>query len=230
MLSASLSPGHSAGEGVGLHLRDLKNAPLQRKDLRQPGREKRRFWPCNHEISAKVPIYFCEQKYYVRSKRKGERPHQVIYELWPWPEDLHEASPRSVVYNEAYVIERNRAAAIARRHEGLYAVLLPLYPLLGLLWSGFKHRVLVPLGFEPRAITQASIALTFGIFIGEGIFVGWLAGGMLMYLLGRPALRPLDWLLLLVLGADSTMRLGQSLKLDVEHCWGFCEWLWPGGR
>jgi hypothetical protein len=185
-------------------------------------------WPIR-EFS-RVPIYFQEQKYYVRSKREGERPYRVVYELWPWPEDVHEASTKWVVYDEAYVAERDKAAAKARRKERLYAILLPVYPLLGLFWSGFKNRVLGTLGFEPRSITQASIALTFGIFIAEGIFVGWLAGGILMYLLGRSALRPVDWLLLLVLGADSTMRFGQALKLDVEHFWGFCEWLWPGRR
>lgn len=183
-------------------------------------------WPIR-EFS-RVPVYFQDQKYYVRSKREGERPYRVIYELWPWPAEVHETSTKWLVYDEAYVAERNRAAAKARRNERLYASLLPVYPLLGLFWSGFKHRVLGPLGFEPRSITQASIALTFGLFVAEGIFVGWLACGLLMYLLGRPALRPVDWLLLLVLGADSMMRFGQSLKLDVEHSWGFCEWLLPG--
>jgi hypothetical protein len=44
------------------------------------------------------------------------------------------------------------------------------------------------------------------------------------------AAEAMDWLLLLLLGADSTMRFGQALKLDVGRCWGFCEWLWPGRR
>ena len=185
-------------------------------------------WPIRE--FCRVTVYFQEHKYYVRSKREGERPYRVVYDLWPWPEDVHEASAKWLVYDEAYVAERDTAAAKARRKERLYAILLPVYPLSGLFWSGFKNRVLGHLGFEPRSITQASIALTFGIFIAEGIFVGWLAGGILMYLLGRPALRPVDWLLLLVLAADAMMRFGQSLKLDVERSWGFCEWLLPGRR
>ncbi len=183
-------------------------------------------WPIREYC--RVPIYFREQKFYVRSKREGQRPYRVVYELWAWPADVHEASTRGVVYDETYVAERNRAAAEGRRKERLYAILLPAYPFLGLFWSGFKDRVLVPLGFEPRSITRASITLTFGLFLGEGIFVGWLAGGLLMYLLGQPALRPVDWLLFLLLGADSTMRFGQSLQLDVQRWRGFCEWLWPG--
>ena len=41
------------------------------------------------------------------------------------------------------------------------------------------------------------------------------------YFLGRPALRPMDWVLMLLLGADSAMRFGQSLKMDLEPYWGF---------
>ena len=182
-------------------------------------------WPIREYC--RVPIYLCGHKFYVRSKREGQDPYRVVYELWAWPEDVHEASTKSVVYDEAYVAERNRAAKEARRKERLYAILFPAYPLLGLCWSGFKYRVLVALGFEPRSITQASIVLTFGLFMAEGVFVGWLAGGMLMYLLGQPAVRPVDWLLLLVLGADSMMRFGQSLNLEVDRPWGFCEWLCP---
>ena len=108
--------------------------------------------------------------------------------------------------------------------------LIPLYPFLGLFWSGFKNRVLGPVGFESGSVTKISILLTFNLFIAEGIFVGWLGGGLLTYFLGQPTLRPVDWALMLLLGADSAMRFGQSLKMDVEQYWGFCEWLWPGQR
>ena len=43
--------------------------------------------------------------------------------------------------------------------------------------------------------------------------------------LGQHALRPVDWVLMLSLGADSLTRFSQSLKLGVTHHWGFCEWL-----
>jgi hypothetical protein len=182
-------------------------------------------WPIRE--FCRVPIYFAGRKYYLRSKRAGERPRQIIYELWPWPAELHESSGRHVIYDEAYVLARDELAAKRRGHERLYLVLLPAYPLLGLCWSRFKNHVLVRLGFEPGSITKASVALTFCLFMVQGIFVGWLAGGMLMYFLGRPGLRLADWALVFVLGADSVMRFSQSLKLDVELHWGFCEWLWP---
>jgi hypothetical protein len=182
-------------------------------------------WPIRE--FCRIPICFESRKYYVRSKHKGERPYAMVYELWPWPANLHEASTRQVVYDAAYVVERDEIATRQRGHERCYVVLLPVYPLLGFCWSRFNNRVLVSLGFEPGSITKASVALTFSLFMAEGIFVGWLSGGILMYRLGRPSLRAVDWALMLLLGADSFMRFGQSLKLDVVDHWGFCEWLWP---
>jgi len=169
----------------------------------------------------RVPVYFEGHKYYVRSKQAGERPRAVVYELWPWPPELQEASTRLVFYDEAYVIERDKMAATRRRHELFHLVLLPLYPLLGLCWSRWKNQVLGAWGFEPGSITKASIFLTFNVFIVEGIFVGWLGGGIV-------GVRMWDWALLLLLGADTALRYGQSLELDVEHYWGICEWMWPG--
>ena len=180
-------------------------------------------WPVRE--FCKVPIFFQGQKYYLRAKHKTEQLRPVVYELWPWSADMREASPCTVVYDAAYVIERDKAAAKGRRHQRHYLILVPLYPLLGLLWSGFKNRVLGPLGFEPGSITKISILLTFNLFIAEGIFVGWLAGGILTYCLGWSTMRLVDCALTLVLGVDSAMRFGQSLKFDVDEHWGFCEWL-----
>ena len=182
-------------------------------------------WPIRE--FCRVPIYFEGRKYYVRSKRKGERPCKAVYELWPWPAELHESARQHVIYDEAYVNERDALAARRRGYELVHLLLLPAYPLLGLCWSRFKNRVLAEVGFEPRSITTASVALTFSLFMAEGVFVGWLAGGALLYLIGRPGLRAADWALLLVLGADSLVRFNQSLRSDVDYYWGFCEWLWP---
>lgn len=182
-------------------------------------------WPVRE--FCKVPIFFLGRKYYVRAKRPDERPHAMVYELWPWPEDLHESSSQAVVYDAAYVANRDRTTATERKNDWSYLLLVPFYPFLGLCWSGFKTRMLSPMGFEPGSITKASVALTFNLFLLEAVFVGWLAGGAFTHLLSRPGLRPLDWLLLILLGADSVIRFSQSLRMDVERHWGFCEWLRP---
>src|SRR5260221_2710458 len=183
-------------------------------------------WPLRD--FCKIPIWFQGRRYFLQSKRLGGTRRATVYELWPWPVDLHEASPNGVVYDSDYVIARDAAAARRDRNEKLHLMLLPFYPLLGLFWSGFKNSVLCPIGFEPGSITRASVVLTANLFIAEGIFVGWLAGGILMYFVNLPALRIVDWGSLLILGADAVMRFGQSLKFGVERHYGFCEWLWPG--
>src|SRR5690349_21142708 len=81
----------------------------------------------------KVPIWFGDQKYYLRSKRTGQPPRGVIYDLAPWPADFHGGeAPTSIRYNEDYVIARNRLAGSVRTHDRFYTVLIPFYPFLGL--------------------------------------------------------------------------------------------------
>ena len=75
--------------------------------------------------------------------------------------------------------------------------------------------------FPPFVSRFDCIFLTFNFVVADGIFVGWLGGGIL-------GVRVWDWALLFLLGADTVLRYGQSLQLDVEHHWGICEWMWPG--
>ena len=80
-------------------------------------------WPIRE--FCRIPICFESRKYYVRSKHKGERPYAMVYELWPWPANLHEASTRQVVYDAAYVVERDEIATRQRGHERCYVVSSP---------------------------------------------------------------------------------------------------------
>lgn len=180
-------------------------------------------WPIRE--FCKVPIYYEGRKYYVRGHSAAPLPFIKRYELWPWPADLHEESNRSVVYSEAYVAERDRAAQKQRSGSVQHAMLLPVYPLLGLFWSRFKAQTLLKLGFEPRSITSASVMLVFCLFVLEGVFVGWFRIGLCAWLFHGMAFRNLDWILLIVMGADTVMRYSQSLDLDAQEHWGFCEWV-----
>jgi hypothetical protein len=175
----------------------------------------------------RVPIFFEGRKYFLRSQSSLEWPYAQRYELWLWPDDLHEASPQTVTYDESYAARRNEAAQVRRRHERIHFWLLPFYPLLGLCWSGFKNRVLCRWGFEPRSITSASVVLVFNLLVVEVIFVGWLQGGLLATFINGN-LRNVDLTLTLAFMSDVIMRYSQLLKSDVERHWGFCEWLWPG--
>ncbi len=175
----------------------------------------------------KVPIWFRDQKYYLRSKRTGQPPRGVIYELVPWPEDLHGAeSPQSIRYDEDYVIARNRLAGSVRGHDRFYNVLVPLYPFLGLAWSDFKNGTLSRCGFDPQSITSASVFLTFCSLSLQGVFVGRFGGGLLTQTFGR-AFILYDLALLALLGLDTVIRYSHGLKGDTDRHLGFCQWLWP---
>ena len=185
-------------------------------------------WPVRE--FCRVPIYFEARKYYLRSKTEAEAPFVVRYELCPWPGDLKDESTRSVLYDLEYVTERDEAAKWRRRFDAIHLLLLPFYPLLGLCWSGFKNRVLHPVGFEPRSITSASVVLIFNLCLLEGIFVGWLQGGLLLWWFGNGNLRIVDKAVLLLLALDAGWRYHQLLQSDVDEYLGFCEWLCPRKR
>ena len=182
-------------------------------------------WPVRE--FARVPVYFENQKFRVVRVSGAPPPYAKTYELEPWPADLHEESKRAVFYDEDYVAHRDATAREQRRYDHTYWLLLPLYPFLGLLWSSFKNRVLWRWGFEPRSITSASVALVFGLFLAEGIAVGWLVSGLLTQFCGSWSYRKWDLLMTAVLFLDSTLRFSQLLQMDVQNYWGFCEWLWP---
>lgn len=185
-------------------------------------------WPVRE--FCRVPIHFEGRKYFVRSSGEAVAPYARRYDLWPWPADQPEQTTRVVVYDAAYAAERDAMARARRSGDRWHFILLPFFPFLGLCWSGFKNDVLMKAGFEPRSITSASIALVFNWLIIEGIFVGWLRGGMLMWFLGNGNLRGVDLLLTVLLFADVVLRYGQHLQSDVDRPWGFCEWLQPRKR
>lgn len=185
-------------------------------------------WPLRE--FCRVPIFFEGRKYFLHRLGQAEKPYAKRYELCPWPANLHEESPRTVCYDTAYVANRDQLARQQRRFDRLHLLLLPLYPFLGLCWSGLKNGLLNRIGFEPRSITAASVALAFNLLILEGIFVGWLRGGLLLVLLGNARLQAADLALMALLAGDTVARYSQLLKTDVQRHWGFCEWMIPARR
>ncbi len=185
-------------------------------------------WPVRE--FCRVPIFVRGWKYYLRQKSKAPLPFAMRYELCRWPDDLHDESNQPVTYDELYVRQRDLDATAERRANRAYFFLVPFSPVLGLFWSGLKERVLVPLGFASSTITKASVALTFFLWIAEGIFVGWLRGGLLLAWFSSARLQVVDWLLFVLLGLDSAIRFSGLLRSETDYHLGFCEWLWPHRR
>lgn len=176
------------------------------------------------------PIYFQGGKYFLKRKTPGPPPYAFTYELAPWAGEPGQESSASITYDEAYVEEREQRHRTDRKHERIYPALLCLYPLLGLAWSGFKERVLGPLGFDPVSITSASTFMIFCIFMLEGIFVFYFHGGLIAPFCGRTLYESVLWLdraLLIVLPMDAAVRYSQVIRGDSCPD-GFLEWIFKG--
>jgi hypothetical protein len=122
-------------------------------------------------------IYFQNKKYFLKQKFFGEAPNAFHYELAPWPSNVHEESKLSFTYDESFVADRDRQFRCQRGDEWVRYILLPCYPVLGFLWSGFKERVLSRFGFNAVSLTGVSLLLSFCLFLLEAIFILCLGGG-----------------------------------------------------
>jgi hypothetical protein len=171
-----------------------------------------------------VPIFFREHKFHLKRRLPGPPPYAFRYELEPWYAELGMESSLKVVYDEDYVAQRDADARAGRRQDHLHSALFALFPLLGFCWSGFKERVLSPIGFDPLDITEASIMVEFGLFLAEGVFAFYFHAGFLGVVFGRHLLFWLDWSLLVLLPLDCAVRYGHVIRGDSCPA-GFLEWV-----
>lgn len=115
-------------------------------------------------------IYFEDRKYLLVKQSAGTKPYRMCYVLHPWPEGKAASDKAFYTYDEAFVRERDAAHRDNSIDSVIYLLLLPLYPLLGFLWSGAQER-LIRFGFIPRAITGASIFTCFAAVFMQGIMI-----------------------------------------------------------
>jgi hypothetical protein len=190
-----------------------------------------------------VPIYFEDRKFHLVHKGKAERPYAVRYSLQPWPEGHSSGTMLFFNYDAEAVAERDGGRRVGQRDELFRAFLIPVYPFLGLLWSGTQRR-LTRFGFVPHAISGVSIFITFCLAFGQMVFASIMlnasartgkvmVGGYIRALAGGdhfhigPVSIPVwlfDCLLMLALVADFAIRYSNYLRED-QWAGGFLEWL-----
>lgn len=158
-------------------------------------------------------IWFKGHKFYLRAKSAAEKPFCWRYTLWPWTAEMLEMPSYEIDYDEDYVRAREAEFKDGATMDAVHWSLMPVYPLLGFLWSGVKDW-LQDYGFNPRSVTSASVMLEFGITLFLGIYVGWLGGASFF-----------NHLLLLVLAMDVVVRYDAVLG-DKPRQLGFLEWCW----
>jgi len=189
------------------------------------------------------PLYFNDRKYNLVACRKGQKPYEASYILVPWPADLSTTAKGFYTYDLDAVAERSATRRSGQMDDAGKAFLIPLYPFLGLCWSGVQQR-LSRFGFVPHAITGTSIFIVFSMIFAQGVFAivtingslrsgKVMVGGFLRAMSSHGSLHIgplsfpigiLDVILVLVLIADVAMRYTYYLR---EHDWsgGFLEWL-----
>src|SRR6266571_2844392 len=86
------------------------------------------------------PVYFEDNKYYLVEASQGEGPYAVRYLLVPWGEDMSTNSKHFYNYDAETVAERDGALRTGQVEGVTRAFMMPLYPALGLLWSGVQRR------------------------------------------------------------------------------------------
>ncbi|HEY5910194.1 MAG TPA: hypothetical protein VJA21_06270 [Verrucomicrobiae bacterium] len=192
-----------------------------------------------------VPVYVQDRKFYLVAKTKAEAPYAVRYLLKPWPEYQATNANGFLTYDADVVGARDAQLRAGQVDDVGHAFLMPIYPVLGLLWSGAQKR-LVRFGFVPHAITGFSIFVTFSLVFGQTVFalillnssfrVGQvIVGGFLRamansdHLVWGPfalSVTLLDILLLVMLIVDTLVRYSLYMR-DDQWAGGFFEWIVP---
>jgi hypothetical protein len=190
-------------------------------------------------------IYFRENKYLLVEKGQAQPPFKIRYVLRPWPPGKIQNPKLFLNYGEDSVAERDSSRRGEAFNSVVWVCLLPLYPFLGLLWSGTQQR-LVRFGYVPRTITGLSIFTSFAMMLVQGVFVvitlnasmragKMMVGGLFGAMMGQASLHIgsvsiptslLDVFLALACVADLCIRYSNYLRED-QWTGGFLEWLVP---
>ncbi len=182
---------------------------------------------------ARIPVLLQGRTFFLSCKLDSVAPWKRRYVLDPWPENLGGGNGTFLAYDEAAVAERDAVARGRQVNSVVHQLLLPITPLLGLLWSETKQR-LAHFGFVPRRVTALSIYLVSGVVILEGAFSTvflfgapmagrFFSGGLLRAFAGDDWAR-FDLAVLALGGLDSVIRYDHYLR-GTDSPWGFLEWL-----
>jgi len=193
-------------------------------------------------------VYFQEKKYILVEKGQAQPPYKIRYVLQPWPAGKIPNPKLFLTYGKDTVADRDSSRRGEILNSLVWVCLLPLYPFLGMLWSGAQQR-LNRFGYVPRTITGLSIFTSFGILLVQGVFIvvtinasvrsqKLMVGGMFRAMTTQDALHlgpvsipfyVFDALLALACLADVCVRYTRYLRED-QWTGGFLQWLMPQPR
>jgi hypothetical protein len=183
----------------------------------------------------RAAIHFRGRRYCVALKER--HPRGFRYTLEPWPDEDAEIEGGVIEYDEHYVAARDGARRARAAASGVRAVLLPLYPFIGLLPGSLKRRLADGYGISEHLATAMSLWLEFVVAAAlAALFSIRSMTGLYGSALG--VREPIPWLGnltgfaaggLLLIVPDLVIRYARILA-ESQHPYGFWEWLFRRER
>ena len=172
----------------------------------------------------RLAIRFRDQRYMLVEAEPAHGGHR--YALAPWPLVVNELASQEIVYDEAYVREREADVVLFRKRQRQAWALMPALPFLGFLPQSTKGALREHFGLEPIASTRRSVIMELIALVFLFIFtvvrgvsgLDWLT----MTIGGGGELR--DILVILFFTVDLGMRCGIFFDDEYEP-YGFFEWI-----
>jgi hypothetical protein len=177
----------------------------------------------------RTAIVYRGRRYFVAEKiRERDR---VRYALEPWDEDRGDLDGGSIDYDESWVAARDQARRARAAASRVRTVLVPLYPLIGLLPGAIKRRLADGYGISEELATAQSLVLEgcVVLMVGAALSISSMTGiyGHAFGVESVPWLHDVGrtgTIALLLLVPDVVMRYAKILG-ESTYAWGFWEWL-----
>jgi len=183
----------------------------------------------------RTAIQFRGARYFVAAKElKDDGGYRYVLDRWP--EEHDDLVGGVVEYGESFVRARDGERAARSAARLVHLVLLPLYPLIGLLPGGVKRRLADGYGISAERATAQSLVLEGAIAFAMTalLTISSVAGG----LGGAFGIDAIPWLRdlgvvatvsLCLVVPDLVIRYARILG-ESKHPYGFWEWLFRRER
>ena len=177
----------------------------------------------------RTAIVYRDQRWFVAAKERGRGGFRYV--LHRWDDERGDIDGGVIDYDARFVASRDGAGLARAAASGVHALLLPFYPVIGLLPSAVKRRLADGFGISEERATAWSVALEASLAF---MIMALLTISSFTRIYGSAlGVDSVPWLrnvpaagivALLLIVPDALVRYGKILG-DSRRAWGFWEWL-----
>lgn len=182
----------------------------------------------------RVAIVYRGDRYFVAAKERSRG--RFHYTLERWDDQRGDIDGGSIEYDAGYAAARDGAARARAAASVVHALLVPLYPLIGMLPGAVKRRLADTFGISEERATVQSVVLEASLAL---MIMGLMTIASVGGTYGRAfGVDSIPWLrsvpaggtiALFLLVPDVVMRYARILG-ESAHPYGFWEWLFRRER